>query len=91
MSATRDDQIRAARELAERNEEWALNPDRPAAAWLQNETRGWDLILGDDGKWWGRRCGVAQRGANKRLRRFDSPAAAIRALGYDVREEGDTP
>lgn len=80
---TREDQVRAARELAERNPEWVF----AVAGALRHPRTGDCITLGRRKQTW-----AAYVGGWRRLRGeqnalcFRSPAAACRALGFEVQE-----
>lgn len=85
---TREEQVAAAERIAALNPEWTLWPSSTFACVIATDSyevaldayRGWEA--------WDKRNGVL-RDEFRRILYFDSPSAAIRALGYSIKESPD--
>lgn len=82
---TREEQIRAAREFAERNPEWVWTGEE-----LSFEN-GWHTVYPSvSGLRWHAHhhfSGTIRSARTCRVTAFRSPSAAVKALGFDIREE----
>jgi hypothetical protein len=87
---TREEQIAAARRIAEDNPEWILRPWGDHAVHLRHCTGKAQVQPRGFGSWAAYRTGALfltrLRTASGKARTFRSPAAAIRALGFTIKE-----